>query len=109
MGWSHRIHEKDAKLNAYLRKAPKLTHDILHLGDNKQAVQHALAIFHKTTIAWLKSLFPYRSDFSEILSLINTWWLIPQFEAFLNNNKKLKNAAARKDNVKGMKTRQRSK
>ena len=78
LAWAdfHRLHDKDSKLNANLRKAPKLTHSVLHPGNNKQDVQRALAIFHETTIAGFKSLFPGRSDCSGFLSLINTWWLV---------------------------------
>ena len=72
----HRLHERDMKLDANLRKAPKVTYSVLHPGNNKQDVQRALAIFHDTTIAGMKSLFPERKDSSGFLSLINTWWLV---------------------------------
>ena len=52
------VHEDDAKLKANLRKAPKLTYEGLHPGHNKQNVNLALAIFHDTTIAAIKSYFP---------------------------------------------------
>ena len=78
LSWAdlHRLHEEDSKLDANLRKAPKLTHSVLHPGNNKQDVQRALAIFDETTIAGFKSHFPNRSDCSGFLSLINTWWLV---------------------------------
>ena len=46
----HRIHEEDRKLDANLRKAPKLGYKALHPGNNKQSVPLALAIFDETTI-----------------------------------------------------------
>ena len=51
-------HEEDEKLKANLRKATKLTYEVLHPGHNKQNVNLALAIFHDTTIAAIKSYFP---------------------------------------------------
>ena len=72
----HRVHEKDAELDANLRKAPKLTYSVLHPGNNKQDVQRALAVIHDTTIAAFKSFFPGRKDCAGVLSLFNTWWLI---------------------------------
>ena len=65
------VHEKEAKLKANLRKAPKLTYDVLHPGHNKQNVNLALAIFHDTTIAAIKSYFPSRQDGTGFLSAIN--------------------------------------
>ena len=69
------VHE-DAKLKVNLRKAPKLTYEVLHLGHNKQNVNLALAIFHDTTIAAIKSYFPSRQDVTGVLSAINVWWKI---------------------------------
>ena len=68
----HRLHEKDAALDANLRKAPKLTYSVLHPGNNKQDVQRALAIIHDKTIAAFKSFFPEREDCAGVLSLFNT-------------------------------------
>ena len=56
------VHEEDAKLKVNLCKAPKLTYEVLHPGHNKQNVNLALAIFHDTTIAAIKSYFPSRQD-----------------------------------------------
>ena len=70
------VHEEDTKLKANLRKAPKLTYEVLHPGHNKQNVNFALAIFHDTTIAAIKSYFPSRQDVTEFLSAINVWWKI---------------------------------
>ena len=56
------IYEEDAKLKANLRKAPKLTYEVLHPDHNKQNVNLALAIFHDTTITAIKSYFPSRQE-----------------------------------------------
>ena len=45
----HKIFEADAKLQANLKKAKKLTYHSLHPGNNKQDVNLALIIFHETT------------------------------------------------------------
>ena len=70
------VNEEDAKPKANLRKAPKLTHEVLHPGHNKQNVDLALAIIHDTTIAAIKNYFPSRQDVTEFLSAINVWWKI---------------------------------
>ena len=70
------VHEEDAKLKPNLRKAPKLTYEVLHPGHNNQNVNLALAIFHDTTIAAIKSYFPFRQDVAGFLSAINVWWKI---------------------------------
>lgn len=78
ISWSdlHKIYEEDQKLDANLRKAPKLSYKALHPGDNKQNVSLALAIFHETTVAACKSYFPHRKDVKNFLLLIHTWWTI---------------------------------
>jgi len=72
----HAIYDEDLKLEANLRKATELTFQALHPGNNKQNVNLALGIFHKTTIAACKSYFSDRKDLIGFLSLINNWWLI---------------------------------
>ena len=64
------------KLKGNLRKAPKLTYQALHPGNNKQNVPLALALFHDTTIAAAESYFPDRQDLARFLSLVNIWWNI---------------------------------
>ena len=56
-----------------LKKVPKLIYKSLHSGSNKQNVNLALAIFHKTTIAACKSYLPKRQDMSSFLTLVNKW------------------------------------
>lgn len=72
----HNIHDKDQKMQANLRKAPKLSYQALHPGNNKQNVNLALGIFHETTIAACKSYYPAREDMANFLNLILTWWTI---------------------------------
>ena len=71
-----RMFNEDAKLDANLQKAPKLSFKSLHPGHNKQNVNLALAIFHESTIAGCKAYLPDRTDMAAFLSLINTWWTI---------------------------------
>ena len=66
----------DRKLEANLRKAPKLTYSSLHPSNNKQNVDLAIAIFHETTIAACKNYLPERSDVSSFLKLVWCWWSI---------------------------------
>ena len=70
------VYEEEAKLKANLRKAPKLTYEVLHPDHNKQNVNLALVIFHDTTIAAIKSYFPSRQDVTGFSSAINVWWKI---------------------------------
>ena len=63
----HYVHEKDQKLDANLRKAPKLTNKVLDPGKYKQNVQLALDIFHDTTA--ISSYFPNCNDVVGFLKL----------------------------------------
>ena len=72
----HDVHEKDKKLDANLRKAPKLTNKVLHPGKYKQNVQLAMDIFHETTVATISPYFPNCNDAFGFLKLFNTWWTI---------------------------------
>ena len=72
----HNVHEKDRKLDANFKKAPKLTNKVLHPGKFKQNVQIALDIFHETTAAAITSYFPNCNDAVGFLKLFNTWWTI---------------------------------
>ena len=72
----HQIFEHDVKLQSNLKKAHKLSYQVLHPGNKKQSVPLALAIFHKTITAAFESYFPEREDASKFLKMINTWWFI---------------------------------
>ena len=78
LAWSdlHQIFEHDVKLQSNLKKAHKLSYQVLHPGNKKQSVPLALAIFHETITAAFESYFPEREDASKFLKMINTWWLI---------------------------------
>ena len=66
----HDVNEKDKKLDANLRKAPKLTNKVLYPGKHKQNVQLARDIFHETTVAAISSYFPSRHDAVDFLKLL---------------------------------------
>ena len=72
----HDVHEKDQKLDANLRKAPKLTSKVLHPGKYKQNVQLALDIFHETIIAAISLYFPNCNGAVGFLKIFTTWWTI---------------------------------
>ena len=88
----HDVFEKDSLLEANLRKAPKITHKVLHPGNCKQNVPVALAIFHESTSAAVTSYFPEKKNEAEFLKLFNTWWIISnskvQFSHFGPSGKK---------------------
>jgi hypothetical protein len=71
-----KIYYNDNKLKGKLRKAPKITYEVLHPGSNKQNVPLALAVIHETTIAASKSYYPNRKDSANFLTIFNTWWTI---------------------------------
>ena len=54
----HNVFEKDSLLEVNLRRAPKITHKVFHLGNCKQNVPLALAIFHESSSAALTGYFP---------------------------------------------------
>ena len=72
----HDVYEKDQKLDANLRKAPKLTNKMLHPGKYKQNAQLALDIFNETTVAAISLYFPNCNDAVGFLKLFNTCWTI---------------------------------
>ena len=80
------IYDKDKGLLANLNKAPKLSYQALHPGNNKQNVPLALAIIHETTIAAARGYFPTRSDLSGFLNVINIWWTISDSKQRYNPN-----------------------
>ena len=82
----HDVFEKDSLLEANLRKAPKITHKVLHPGNCKQNVPVALAIFHESTSAAVTSYFPDKKNEAEFLKLFNTWWIISNSKVQFSNH-----------------------
>ena len=82
----HDFHEKDAFLEANLRKAPKLTAKVLHQGNCKQNVPLAFAIFHETTAAAIQSYFPDKKSTVEFLKLFSKLWVISNSKTALSTN-----------------------
>ena len=76
--WStfHRVHEKDSAIGCHVKKAPKLSYQALHPGNNKQSVPLTLAIFDLTTITAISQYFPDDKTTSSFLNLIYNWWLV---------------------------------
>ena len=58
------------KLQSNLKKAHKLSYQVLHPGNKKQSVPL------ETTTAAFESYFPEREDASKFLKMIYIWWLI---------------------------------
>ena len=63
----YEVYEQDQSLQANLRKAPKLTYQALHPGNDKQNVSLALAVFDETTSTAMKSYFPNKNDAASFL------------------------------------------
>lgn len=82
----HDVYDRDLQLQSHLRQAPKLTYRALHPGNNKQNVNLALAIFHPSTTAAIKSYFPERNDAAEFLTLIFKWWTVVNSKQMKSNN-----------------------
>ena len=80
------LFEYDVKLQSNLKKAPKLSYQVLHPVNKIQSVPLALAIFHETTTAAFESFFPEREDASKFLKMINTWWLICNYKEMSHPN-----------------------
>ena len=81
-----------------MRKAPKITHKVLHPGNCKQNVPVALAIFHESTSAAVTSYFPEKKNEAEFLKLFNTWWIISNSKVQFSNH--ILGQAAKKDDGK---------
>ena len=99
MKWKffHDIHQKDALLEANLRKAPKLTKKLLHPENCKQNIPTALAIFHETTAAAIQFYFPDEKSTVEFLKLFSKWYVISYSKTALNANNYLGNATVNGD------------
>ena len=69
-----------------MRKAPKITHKVLHPDNCKQNVSVALVIFHESTSAAFTSYFPEKKNQAEFLKLFNTWWIISSFKVQFSNH-----------------------
>ena len=67
----HYVHEKDALLEANLRKVPKLKRKFLHPRNCKQNFPIALAIFHETITAAFQTYFPDGSSTVKLLKLFS--------------------------------------
>ena len=93
----HDVHEQDELIPAHLRKAPKISNETLHPGNNKQNVSLALNVFDRTTSTAVIEYFPEKKDASEFLKLINTWWTISNSKAQKNTNWRLGDAAVKGD------------
>ena len=76
--WStfHRVHEKDLAIGCHVKKAPKLSYQALHPGNNKQSVPLTLSIFDLTTITAISQYFSDDKTTSSFLNLIYNWWLV---------------------------------
>ena len=69
----HDVFERDAQLDGNLKKAPKLTLKVFHVGSNKQDVPLALAIFDEASSAVIRSYFPQQSSAVEFFQLFQKW------------------------------------
>ena len=73
--WStfHRVHVKDLAIECHVKKAPKISYQVMHLGINKQSVPLALAIFDLSTISAISQYFPEEKSPYTFLNLTYTW------------------------------------
>ena len=81
-----------------MRKAPKITHKVLHPGNCTQNVPVALAIFHESSSAALTSHFPEKKNEAEVPKLFNKWWIISNSKVQFSNN--ILGQAGKKDDGK---------
>ena len=93
----HDVVESDMSLPGQLRKAPKLSNETLHPGNNKQNVALALNVFDRSTAVAITEYFPNRKDAAEFLKLINIWWTISNSKNRFNNNFRIGNAVVEGD------------
>ena len=89
----HEVHKKDEEFGTNLRKAQNLLRRFCNPGSCKQNVPVALAIFHETTYAAIRSYFPDRIDAAKFLNLTDTWWIILNSKDQYNFSNNLGNEA----------------
>ena len=85
-------------LDAHLRKGHKINPTVLHPGQNKQDVSRALAIFHETTSAAIKSYFPHRQDAAQFLNLMHKVFLVCNSKTRTHGSNSMGDAAKTGDN-----------
>ena len=90
--------EKDSKLQANLRKAPKLTNETIHPGNVKQSMPLALAIFDESTTAAIECYFPEKSDTAYFLSAFQILFVICNVKMQYNTSNMFGNAVNCNDN-----------
>ena len=96
----HDVHEKDAFLEANLKKAPKLITKMLHPGNCKQNVPTVFpTIFHETTTAAAaaQSCFPEEGSTVEFLKLFSKWWVTSTSKTAFSTNNYLRSTAVNGD------------
>ena len=91
------VYERDSKLQANLRKTPRLTYGEIHSGNNKQSMPLALAIFNQSTTAAIAGYFPEKSDAACFLSVIRKLFVVCNAKTQYNTSSMLGNAAACND------------
>ena len=74
------VHEKDSKLQANLRKAPKLTYRAIQPSNNKQSMPLALTIFDESTTGAIECYFPEKPDAACFLSAFQKLFVIYNVE-----------------------------
>ena len=89
----HQVYERDQKLQANMKAAPKFCLKVLHSGSCKQGLPTALAIFHLTTSAAIKYYFPEKTDAAEFLNLIFSWWTLSNTKTRFSSTHRLGNPA----------------
>ena len=90
---------KRRNLQTHRRKARKITYQVTHLGNNKQAVLLTLAIFQENTTAAIKSYFRNRLDAANFLTLLYKVFVICNSKQRFNTSNHLGNAAVQGDHI----------
>ena len=91
------MHERDENLPAHLRKAPKITYQMTHPGNNKQSVPLALEISQESTTAAIKSYFPNRLDAANSLTIFYNVFVNCNSKQCFNTSNQLGNAEIQGD------------
>ena len=100
LGDMHKIYDFDKNLQSHLKKALKLSYQVLHSGNNKENVLLALLIFEITTVTVSGFYFPDRPYINVFSEIFQDLWTIANSKHRFHPKETCNSAGARDKNLK---------
>ena len=100
LGDMHKIYDFDKNLQSHLKKALKLSYQVLHSGNNKENVLLALLIFEITTVTVSGFYFPDRPYINVFSEIFQDLWTIASSKHRFHPKETCNSAGTRDKNLK---------